>query len=100
MDYRFDYTLFKKSIREAREGRGLTQTQIGEIIGKTRATISRYESATVMPEIVDFLALCYYFDFNPLDFLKITLDAKKTAYMFDELLQMKKRSESEVNPLS
>lgn len=85
--YTFDYPRWAKEMKAARQGRGLSQSSLGGVIGKTKATISRYESLKCFPEIVDFLALCYYFDKNPMTYLLIGDKVQKTANMFDQLLQ-------------
>lgn len=99
-DYSFNYQLWRTSLRQARQGRGLSQTSLGDVISKTKSTISRYESGVVMPEIVDFLALCFFFDWNPLTFLTQTEAMNKTAYMFDELRNQQPARNAQVTPLS
>lgn len=84
----------------ARRGRGLSQESLGKVIGKTRATISRYESLKCFPEVVDFLAICYYFDKQPMTYLIVGDDVQKTATMFDEMFQQPKHRIVETNPLS
>lgn len=98
--YRFDYERWSSDMYNARRGRGVTQQTLGQVIGKTKATISRYESLKTFPEVVDFLAICFYFDWNPMEYLLVGDDVKKTAYMFDELRQLQQPRTAQSSPLS
>jgi transcriptional regulator with XRE-family HTH domain len=81
--YSFDWQVFSEQMKIARQGRGLSQTQLGDAIGKSKATISKYEHMKAFPPVWDFLAICYYFDWQPLKFLLVYDGFQKTVEMFD-----------------
>lgn len=83
IEYQFDFHFFADGIKTARRGRGLSQAALGDAIGKSKSTISRYEKMSRLPPLWDFLAICFFLNFDPMTFLLITEAAKETARIFD-----------------
>ena len=46
-------------IRELREAKGLTQTELGEIVGVSQSTIDKYESGYITPPLNRAFKLTY-----------------------------------------
>lgn len=73
--------LFQKRLREERVKKGLTQAQLGSIVGLSNTAISSYESGRKIPSIVTFINLANYF--------KISIDylvglSNSNAYMVED----------------
>jgi transcriptional regulator with XRE-family HTH domain len=71
---RFTITM-GKLIREAREGRGLSQTQLAEIIGKRRASISEIENGKMMVDVISLTMMANHLQkpityFFPIHYIK------------------------------
>ena len=49
-------------IKELREEKGITQKQLGEVLGFCRNTISQYETAVNEPSLLTIKKLCDYFE--------------------------------------
>lgn len=60
--------IYGKRIKKLREERGLTQTELGNIIGVTKASICCYEKGTRVPTIENLVDLSSFFDVS-LDYL-------------------------------
>lgn len=56
--YDMNYSNFQKLLTEYRKSRGLTLEKLGEQIGKSKATISKYESGEIIPDILTVLEIC------------------------------------------
>ena len=54
--------IFAERIRELRLERGLTQEELGEIIGVKRFSIYSYEKGRACPEMKGLVALAEFFD--------------------------------------
>lgn len=54
---------------DCRKGRGLSQAALGKMLGKSKATVSRWETFRVCPTLDDFLMVCWEFNLDPLDYL-------------------------------
>lgn len=85
--YEFGYADFAHAMKQARKGRGMTLKTVAQVLKKSQATISRYESAKVAPTLPDFLAICLYYDFKPFAFLFADKEVEKTIAMFDSAVQ-------------
>ena len=46
------------AIKALREARGLTQEQLGELLGVTRQAVSKWESGQTTPDAATIAALC------------------------------------------
>lgn len=53
---------FSKNIKLLRKEKALTQTQLGEILGKTKTTICDWEHAKVEPDIATLIKLADLFE--------------------------------------
>lgn len=60
--------IFAERIRELRLERGLTQEELGEIIGVKRFSIYSYEKGRACPEMKGLVALAEFFDVS-IDYL-------------------------------
>ena len=54
----FDSKDFGERIKTYRLKKGLSQENIATIINKTKATVSRYESGEVLPDVRDITKIC------------------------------------------
>lgn len=54
-----------QNIHRHRKKRKLTQAQLGEVVGVTRQTVSRWETGECMPERSHLLALALLFGVSP-----------------------------------
>ena len=68
--------IFAERIRELRLEHGLTQEEVGEIIGVKRYSIYSYEKGRACPEMRGLVALADYFDVS-IDYLAGRTDKKK-----------------------
>ncbi len=53
-----DYRVFVETLRDAREGAGLTQVELGEVIGESQVFVSRYERGETRLDIVQIRNIC------------------------------------------
>ena len=54
----FDSKDFGERLKTYRLKKGLSQENIATIINKTKATVSRYESGEVLPDVKDISKIC------------------------------------------
>lgn len=55
---------YNKLLTEYRKSRGLTLENLGNKIGKTKSTVSKYESGEIIPDIVTLLEICNVLDIS------------------------------------
>ena len=55
------YTTFGETLRSLRAARGLTQKELGERVGLSKAVISKYENALGYPTLDTVVALAEFF---------------------------------------
>lgn len=71
----FDVELEKDKIRhilvECRTERGLTQTEVGKLVGKSKTAVASWEQGLSMPDAVTLYQLALYYE-------------KSLAYMYGE----------------
>ena len=67
--------IFAERIRELRLEHGLTQEEVGEIIGVKRYSVYSYEKGRACPEMKGLVALADYFDVS-MDYLAGRTDKK------------------------
>lgn len=60
---------FKDRLKDLRTKRGLSQRNLGDIIGVTHATINMYESGKRTPEVEKLEALCDFFNVS-MDYMR------------------------------
>ncbi len=58
MTQRHMYELLQKKLVEARQSKGLTQTEIAARLGKPQSFVSKYESGERRLDVVEFLEVC------------------------------------------
>ena len=56
--YSKEYSLFLEQLRNAREEKGLTQTDVAERLGKTQSFVSKVELGERRIDIVELRAFC------------------------------------------
>lgn len=55
---------FRKLLTQYRKSRGYSLETIGNIIGKTKSTISKYEKGDIIPDIITILEICNALNIN------------------------------------
>lgn len=70
-------SIFAERIRELRIERGLTQEEVGKIIGVKRYAVYSYEKGRACPEMKGLVALADYFDVS-MDYLAGRTDKRET----------------------
>ena len=60
-----------KNIKQARKSKGLTQTQIAEILKMTQQQYSRFENGIFELNYKQILAICQILEITPNDIFKI-----------------------------
>ena len=73
--------VFGKRVRLLRHRKLLTHTQLGMMIGKSRATVQRMESGKVRPGAITLLKLGEVFDVNLLYLLGVRDDPDRGAWL-------------------
>ncbi len=68
--------IFAERIRELRLERGLTQEEVGEIIGVKRYSVYSYEKGRACPEMKGLVALADYFEVS-IDYLAGRTDRRE-----------------------
>lgn len=53
-----------EKIKEYRESRNISVTQLGKLISKSKSTISKYESGKVVPDIITLIEICNVLDID------------------------------------
>ena len=69
--------IFAERIRELRIEHGLTQEEVGKIIGVKRYAVYSYEKGRSCPEMKGLVALADYFDVS-MDYLAGRTDKRET----------------------
>ena len=69
--------IFAERIRDLRIERGLTQEEVGKIIGVKRYAVYSYEKGRACPEMKGLVALADYFDVS-MDYLAGRTDKRET----------------------
>ena len=69
--------IFADRIRDLRIERGLTQEEVGKIIGVKRYAVYSYEKGRACPEMKGLVALADYFDVS-MDYLAGRTDKRET----------------------
>ncbi len=70
--------MYAKRLKELREEKGLTQEALGELVGLTKANISKYESGKLEPNIDTINYLANYFNVST-DYLLGRTDNRTTG---------------------
>jgi len=69
------YESLQKALVEARQSKGLTQTEIAMRLGKPQSFVSKYESGERRLDVVEFLGVCQALSVKPSSILnKIDID--------------------------
>lgn len=62
--YDLNNNIFASNIKFYRKSRNITMKQLGESIGKTKATVSKYENGEIIPDIITILEICNTLDIS------------------------------------
>lgn len=69
------YESLQKALVEARQSKGLTQTEIATRLGKPQSFVSKYESGERRLDVVEFLEICQALSIEPSSIInKIDID--------------------------
>ena len=86
---------FGRNIRYLRKQLGLTQTELGEQLGKAKTTIASYEQDARNPKMNDLREIAIFFKINPDRLINEDLSAKTYAdvelqadWIREELIKM------------
>lgn len=85
--------IFAKRLKKLREDHGLSTRALGEIVGTSNATISRYETGRRDPDLVLVHNIAKYFGVT-IEYLcgeDIELNKKQLIEMFDKLSEESKK---------
>ena len=78
--YSQEYSLFLEQLRNTREGKGLTQTQVAERLGQTQSFVSKVERGERRVDIVEMRAFCSAMDIDFLGFVqRLELEFSKSS---------------------
>lgn len=62
MDYKYNVKEnVRKTLIECRKEKGLTQTQVGELVGKTKTAVASWEQGKTIPDIETLYHLSRYY---------------------------------------
>jgi transcriptional regulator with XRE-family HTH domain len=65
MMQRNKYEFLQRALIEARQSRGLTQTEIAARLGKPQSFVSKYESGERRLDVIEFLNVCEALSIKP-----------------------------------
>jgi len=85
--------IFAQRLKRLREQHGLTTRELGDIIGTSNATISRYERGKRDPDLVIAYKLAKYFKV-PLEYLcgeDVDIDVEKMVQLYSALSEEAKK---------
>ena len=68
-------TAIQKLLRDFRNGAGLRQSDVAELLGQPQSVVSKYETGERRVEITELIALCECFGITPQEFFT-ALDAE------------------------
>ena len=68
--YSKEYSLFLEQLRNAREEKGLTQTEVAERLGQSQSFVSKVERGERRIDIVELRAFCQVMDLRFVDLVK------------------------------
>lgn len=83
-EFSFDYVGLAKTIKQARQGRGLSQKALAAKICRSVPTISKIENNKQWPEVGTLLGLLWLLDINPFDYLMVGEEFKKTMWLWQD----------------
>ena len=64
------YELFQKALADARQGKGLTQSEVATRLRKPQSYVSKYESGERRLDVIEFLEVCEAMSVNPSSILR------------------------------
>ena len=71
---------FKNNLITYRKSRGLSLESLGNKIGKTKATVSKYERGEIIPDIITILEICNALDVNLSQLFPANFNSQNTVY--------------------
>lgn len=66
------YEFFQKALADARQDKGLTQSEVAARLRKPQSYVSKYESGERRLDVVEFLEVCEAISINPCSILRKT----------------------------
>ena len=60
---------FAKNLRRIRRMRGMTQEQLGEMLGIQRSAVCKYEKGRTRPNVLQLMTICNALDVSPEELL-------------------------------
>lgn len=64
------YEKFEAYLRQARDKRKLSQSEVAALLGKPQSFVSKYESGERRLDVIEFLAVCDALKIKPNEVLK------------------------------
>jgi transcriptional regulator with XRE-family HTH domain len=64
------YELFQRALADARQERGLTQSEVAARLRKPQSFVSKYESGERRLDVIEFLEVCDAISISPSSILK------------------------------
>lgn len=64
------YELFQKALAEARQEKGITQSDVATRLGKPQSFVSKYESGERRLDVIEFLEVCEALSTSPQSILR------------------------------
>ena len=64
------YELFQKALADARQEKGLTQSEVATRLRKPQSYVSKYESGERRLDVIEFLEVCEAMSVNPSSILR------------------------------
>lgn len=68
--YRQEYRKFRKFLKDNREKRGLSQAELGMLIGQDQTFVSKYETGIRRLDIIETWDICQALEINIHDLLR------------------------------
>ena len=62
--YNLEDIKLNEQIRKYRKSRNISATQLGQLISKSKSTISKYESGKLIPDIITLIEICNILDID------------------------------------
>lgn len=87
--YNLEEIKLNEKIKKYRESRNISITKLGELICKSKSTVSKYENGDVLPDIVTILELCNVLNIE-LDELFPTQKQDNSTFSFNNLFKESK----------
>lgn len=77
--YDLSNIMLGKLMKNYRESRNISVTQLAKMVSKSKSTISKYESGVITPDIVTLIEICNALNINLNDLLPQTINSNKNT---------------------